>query len=93
MSNKNIKEEFAKVILNAKIAAGIFFILLTPSIVMIIKDRTEVLGQDQDFGLERELLDLCYIWDLLFLCGSVLNVESFLVEDGLEKSVKVVEWN
>ena len=49
MSNKNIKEEFAKVILNAKIAAGIFFILLTPSIVMIIKDRTEVFGQDQDF--------------------------------------------
>lgn len=49
MSNKNIKAEFAKVILNAKIAAGIFFLLLTPSIVMIVKDRTEVFGQDQDF--------------------------------------------
>lgn len=49
MSNKNIKEEFAKVILNAKIAAGIFFLLLTPSIVIIIKDRTEVFGQDPDF--------------------------------------------
>lgn len=49
MSNRNIKEEFSKVILNAKIAAGIFFLLLTPSIVMIIKDRTEVFGQDQDF--------------------------------------------
>ena len=49
MKNQDIKKEFAKVILNAKIAAGIFFILLTPSIVMIVKDRAEVFGQDQDF--------------------------------------------
>lgn len=44
-----IKEQFKKVILNAKISAGIFFALLTPSIVMLLKDKTEVFGQDQDF--------------------------------------------
>ncbi len=49
MKSDDIKKEFAKVILNAKIAAGIFFILLTPSIVMILKDKTEVFGMDQDF--------------------------------------------
>lgn len=53
MANKNnkqdIKNEFAKVILNAKISAGIFFLLLTPNIVMILKDQTEVFGQGQDF--------------------------------------------
>jgi hypothetical protein len=49
MKNTNIKEEFKKVIFYAKIAAGIFFLLLTPSIVMLVKDQTEALGQDQDF--------------------------------------------
>ena len=49
MKNQDIKKDFAKVILNAKIAAGIFFILLTPSIVIIVKDVAEVFGQDQDF--------------------------------------------
>lgn len=49
MKNEDVKKEFAKVILNAKISAAIFFILLTPSIVMIIKDVDIVMGQGQDF--------------------------------------------
>ncbi len=49
MKNKNVKKEFEKVILNAKIAAAIFFILLTPSIVIAVKGVTEVFGQDQNF--------------------------------------------
>ncbi len=48
-SSEQIKKEFAKVILNAKIAAGIFFALLTPSIVIIVKEIETVFGQDQDF--------------------------------------------
>ena len=49
MKKEDIKKEFAKVILNAKISAAIFFILLTPSLVMVLKDRTEVFGMNQDF--------------------------------------------
>ncbi len=49
MRNQDVKKEFAKVILNAKIAAGIFFILLTPSIVIAIKDIEQIFGQNQDF--------------------------------------------
>jgi len=49
MNNNQVKEEFAQVIRNAKIAAAIFFILLTPSIVMIVKDVDFVFGQDQSF--------------------------------------------
>ena len=43
-----MKKEFAIVIRNAKIAAAIFFILLTPSIVMTVKDIPEIYGLDQD---------------------------------------------
>ncbi|RXJ89046.1 hypothetical protein CRV01_10535 [Arcobacter sp. CECT 8983] len=49
MKNEQIKKEFAQVIRNAKIVAAIFFILLTPSIVMIVKDVNQVFGQGQDF--------------------------------------------
>jgi len=49
MRNQDVKKEFAKVILNAKIAAGIFFILLTPSVVIAIKDIEQIFGQSQDF--------------------------------------------
>ena len=48
MKNEDVKKEFAKTMFNAKIAAGIFFILLTPSIVMTIKDIPEIYGLGQD---------------------------------------------
>lgn len=48
MSNEDIKKEFAKTILYAKIAAGIFFVLLTPSIVMTVKDIPEIYGISKD---------------------------------------------
>ncbi len=47
MKNEEVKKEFAKVILNAKIVAFIFFILLTPNIVMKVKDLTEIFGQSE----------------------------------------------
>ena len=48
MPKKDVKKEFAKVILNAKIAAAIFFILLTPSIVITVKDLPEIFGYGKD---------------------------------------------
>ena len=44
MKNKDVKKEFAVVIRNAKITAFIFFLLLTPNIVMQVKDLPEILG-------------------------------------------------
>lgn len=48
MSQKNIKEEFAKVILKAKIIAALFFILLAPSIVITVKGLDELFGYSKD---------------------------------------------
>ena len=47
MKNEEVKKEFAKVILNAKIVAFLFFILLTPNIVMKVKGLTEIFGQSE----------------------------------------------
>ena len=44
MKNRDVKKEFAVVIRNAKITAFIFFLLLTPNIVMQVKDLPEILG-------------------------------------------------
>ena len=47
MNNEQVKKEFAKVITNAKIVAFLFFILLTPNIVMKVKDLTEIFGVNE----------------------------------------------
>lgn len=47
-NNEKIKKEFARVIKNAQIAAFIFFLLLTPTIVLKIKEKTELFGLNQD---------------------------------------------
>jgi len=44
MKNEDVKKQFAKVILNAKIVAFMFFALLTPSIVMKVKELDELFG-------------------------------------------------
>lgn len=48
MHANEIKKEFKKVILYAKISAGIFFILLTPNIVMAVKDLNMFWGLGKD---------------------------------------------
>lgn len=48
MKDQDVKKEFAKVIRNAQITAAIFFLLVTPSIVLTVKERTEM------FGLPKE---------------------------------------
>lgn len=48
MAKKDVKREFARVILYSKIIAAIFFILLAPSIVMTVKDIPEIYGIGKD---------------------------------------------
>ena len=55
MDKNQIKKEFAIVIRNAKIAAAIFFILLTPSIVMVVKDVSFIFGQDESFWFRASI--------------------------------------
>jgi hypothetical protein len=47
MSNEDIKKEFAKTVFRSKVVAGIFFILLAPSIVMMFKDIPVIYGLDK----------------------------------------------
>lgn len=55
MNNNEIKKEFAKTIKWAQITAGIFFLLLTPNIVMIAKDKQEVLGLSEDIWFNASI--------------------------------------
>lgn len=75
-NSNNIKEEFAKVVFRAKIIAGIFFLFLTPSIVMMVKDIELIYGQDKEFWLNIAIAGfIIYGLYYLFLwkcpkCGS-----------------------
>ena len=55
MKNEDVKKEFARVIRNAQLSAAIFFILLTPSIVLKIKDKTEIFGLSEDIWLNASI--------------------------------------
>jgi len=44
MKNDEVKKKFAKVIFNAKMVALVFFVLLTPSIVLKVKGMNEIFG-------------------------------------------------
>ena len=48
MNNEEVKKEFAKTILYAKMTAAIFFVLLAPSIVMTLKEIPELYGISKD---------------------------------------------
>lgn len=68
MKNEDVKKEFARIIRNAQIAAAIFFILLTPSIVLKIKDKTEMFGLTQDIWFNASIAGfLIYIGYTVFL--------------------------
>ncbi|WP_428023145.1 hypothetical protein [Arcobacter sp.] len=56
MNQNDIKKEFAKVILKAKIIAAIFFILLAPSIVITIKGLDELFGYGKDIWFNISVL-------------------------------------
>ena len=67
MANRDIKKEFARVILNAKIVAGIFFFLLTPNIVMIVKDKTEMFGMGKDTWFNLSIVGFLLYGAYVFL--------------------------
>ena len=67
MKDEDVKKEFAKVIRNAKITAGLFFILFTPSLVMIVKDRTEMFGLPQDTWLNASVAGFVIYLGFVFL--------------------------
>ncbi len=68
MKNEDVKKEFAKVIINAKIVAFIFFILLTPSIVMKVKELDELFGLNEQTWFNAAIAGfVIYIGFTLFL--------------------------
>ncbi|MDZ7819899.1 MAG: hypothetical protein U5K55_15385 [Aliarcobacter sp.] len=73
MSKRDIKKEFALVIRNAKITAFIFFILLTPNIVIQVKGLEEVLGLPKETwfnaGIAGFVIYLAYMY-FLWKCPS-----------------------
>ena len=73
MNDKDIKRDFSIVIRNAKITAFIFFILLTPNIVIQIKDLTEFWGLTKDIWFNAAIagfvIYLGYVF-LLWKCPS-----------------------
>ncbi|MFA7083889.1 MAG: hypothetical protein WC141_05065 [Arcobacteraceae bacterium] len=45
---EGIKSDFAKIVFNAKIVAGLFLLLLIPSVIMLFKDIDTIYGLDKD---------------------------------------------
>lgn len=67
-NNEKIKKEFAKVIKNAQITAFLFFLLLTPTIVLIIKEQTELFGVTKDIWFNASIAGfIIYIGYMFFL--------------------------
>ena len=48
MNNDQVKKDFKKVIFNAKMVSILFFALLTPNIVIKVKDLTEIFGLSEE---------------------------------------------
>ncbi len=67
MNNNDIKKEFAVVIRNAKITAFIFFILLTPNIVIQVKELTEFWGISKDIWFNAAIAGFVIYLAFVFL--------------------------
>ena len=67
-NSEKIKKDFAKVIKNAQIVAFVFFLFLTPTMVLKIKDRTELFGLNEQIWFNLSVLGfLVYIGYMIFL--------------------------
>ncbi len=55
MRDDQVKKEFAKVIFNAKVVAGLFFLVLAPNIVITIKELDGILGLAKDVWFNAAL--------------------------------------
>lgn len=68
IDKEKIKKDFAKVIKNAQIVAFIFFLCLTPTMVLKIKEKEELFGLSQDMWFNASVLGfLVYIGYMVFL--------------------------
>lgn len=68
MKNEDVKKEFARVIRNAKISAGLFFILFAPSLILTITGRTELFSMSRDIWLNAAVAGfVIYLGFVFFL--------------------------
>ena len=68
MKNDDVKKQFAIVIRNAKITAALFFILLTPSIVITVKELDEMFSITKDTWLNASIAGfIIYLGFVFFL--------------------------
>ena len=67
MKNEDVKKEYAKVIRNAKITAGLFFILFTPSLVITVKELDQIMGLSKDTWLNASIAGFVIYIGFVFL--------------------------
>lgn len=67
MTNDEIKKEFASIMFKSKIVAGMFFLLLTPSIVMMVKDIDTVYGLDKATWLNASIAGFIIYFGFIFM--------------------------
>lgn len=67
MKDQDVKKEFAKVIRNAKITAALFFILFTPSLVLTVKEKTEMFGLPKDTWINASIAGFVIYLGFMFL--------------------------
>lgn len=68
MKKEEIKAQFANTIRNAKITAALFFILLTPSIVITVKELDGMFGLTKDTWFNASIAGfLIYLGFVFFM--------------------------
>jgi len=67
MKNEDVKKEYAKVIRNAKITAGLFFILFTPSLVITVKELDQIMGLPKDTWFNASIAGFFIYLGFVFL--------------------------
>lgn len=67
MNSEEIKKQFAVTIKWAQASAAIFFLLLTPNIVMTVKEKEEIFGFGQDFWFNASIAGFVIYMGFVFL--------------------------
>jgi len=77
MNKEDVKKEFAKTILYAKMAAALFFVLLAPSIVMTVKDIPELYGFSKDMWFYASVVGFLVYGGFTFMFWKCPKCKSF----------------
>ncbi len=67
MRDEEVKKEFKKVIRNAKISAGLFFILFAPSFVLTITGEAQLFSIPKDTWLNASIAGFVIYLGFVFL--------------------------